>query len=144
MKNYLFLSTSPGENVSSAAILFFRLFIGVLMITHGWAKIENFEAFSQGFPDPIGLGSKFSLILAIGAEVFASFFLILGLLTRLSLIPLIFTMGVAFFVVHANDPFQQKELALIYLGIYAILFLLGPGRYSADRLFLAKVFKIKD
>ena len=108
------------------------------MITHGWGKLSNFEAFSGGFPDPIGIGSKLSLMLAIGAELFASIFLILGLLTRLSAVPLAFTMGVAFFVVHAADPFQTKELALVYLGVYIYLFLVGPGKYSLDRMLFKK------
>ena len=138
MKKFLFFGAPLKEEESSGAILLLRIFIGLLMMTHGWGKLSNFGAFSGGFPDPIGLGSEFSLILAIGAEFFASIFLILGLLTRLSVIPLAFTMIVAFFVVHAADPFQAKELSLIYLGIYIYLFLAGPGKYSLDRVLFKK------
>jgi len=141
MKNFLLLSKSPSDNLSSAALLLLRVAIGFLMITHGWAKLQNFEAMSAAFPDPLGVGSKISLILAIGAEFFASLFVILGLLTRLSLIPLMFTMGVAFFVIHANDPLQTKELALVYLVIYIFLFIKGPGKFSLDSLFLGRLFK---
>lgn len=128
------LGGAPMGRVESIALLFLRVFIGVLMLSHGVPKLINFEAYSQGFMDPIGLGPKFSLMLAIGAEVFASIFVVLGLLTRASLIPLAFSMGVAFFIVHANDPMQVKELALIYLGIYTTLLIAGPGRYSLDRV----------
>ncbi len=144
MKNFILLSSPLKENGTSFAILLLRVFVGVLMITHGWQKIQNFATLSEFFPDPIGFGSRFSLMLAIAAEVFGSIFLIFGLLTRLTLIPLGFTMGVAFFIVHANDPFQQKELALFFLGVYIVLFLLGPGKFSLDRMVLARFLKTKN
>lgn len=141
MKDFLLLSKSPGDKLSSAALLFIRVAIGFLMITHGWGKLQNFEAMSTAFPDPLGVGVKTSLILAIGAEFFASIFVIFGLLTRLSLIPLMFTMGMAFFVIHANDPLTSKELALVYLVTYIFLFIKGAGKLSLDNLLLSKLFK---
>jgi putative oxidoreductase len=141
MKNFLLLSKSPGEELSSVALLFLRVAVGLLMITHGWGKLHNFEAMATAFPDPLGVGVKTSLMLAIGAEFFASVFVILGLLTRLSLIPLMFTMGMAFFVIHANDPLQTKELALVYLVTYIFLFIKGPGKLSLDNHILGKLFK---
>lgn len=122
------------EQGTSVALFLFRVFAGILIMTHGWAKIQNFEAYSQGFADPIGLGAQLSLILAIGAEFVAAIFLILGLLSRLAVLPLMFTMGVAVFVVHGADPLGVKEMALLYLGIFTVLLLLGPGNYSLDRL----------
>jgi putative oxidoreductase len=141
MKNFLLLSKSPAEELSSVALLFLRVAVGFLMITHGWGKLQNFEAISAAFPDPLGVGIKTSLLLAIGAEFFASVFVILGLLTRLSLIPLMFTMGMVFFVIHANDPLQTKELALVYLVTYIFLFIKGPGKFSLDNFVLGKLFK---
>ena len=73
------------------------------------------------------------------AEVVAAILLILGLGTRFVLIPLIITMLVAFFIVHADDPFSKKELALLYLIPFISLFLTGPGKYSLDAL----IFKTK-
>ena len=45
------------ECCSNAARLFLRLFVGILMLTHGIAKIENFDTLVDTFPDPIGLGT---------------------------------------------------------------------------------------
>ncbi len=134
MIKFFIYGTPLRERGTSFVLLLLRVFAGILLMLHGWAKIENFGTLSQGFPDPIGLGSQFSLILAIGAEFGASLFLVLGLLTRLALIPIMFTMGVAFFVFHRADPFVVKELALLYFGVFTALFLLGPGRYSMDKL----------
>lgn len=102
------------------------------MLAHGWMKLANVLDGNFAFADPIGLGTYTSLYLTIFAEVVCAGFLILGLFTRLALIPLMITMIVAFFVVHANDAFQMKELPLTFLGIYLALFFTGPGEISVD------------
>jgi putative oxidoreductase len=75
-----------------------------------------------------------SFSLVIFAEVFCSVGFIMGALFRLCLIPMIVTMCVAFFVIHANDAFAAKELAFIYLVIFIIMFFTGAGKYSVDAL----------
>ncbi len=117
------------------ALLFLRLTGGGIMLAaHGFSKLMNYSAMSSSFPDPIGVGSQVSLILAIFAEVLCSLFLIIGLFTRFAAIPLIVTMMVAALIVHGSDPFAQKEMALLYGTIYIALFLAGPGQFSVDRL----------
>ena len=56
----------------------------------------------------------------------------IGLKTRLASVPLIVTMIVAAFIVHAGDPFAKKELALVYLVGFLAIFFTGPGEYSVD------------
>ena len=56
------------------------------------------------------------------------------ILVVMLLIPMIFTMGVAFFVIHGNDPFSLKELAFVYLVIFILMYIAGPGKFSLDRL----------
>jgi putative oxidoreductase len=107
---------------------------GLMLINHGWPKIINFADKADRFADPFGIGSTPSLILVIFAEFFCSSLLVLGLLTRYSLIPLIITMVVAAFVVHAGDPFREIESALFFLISYVALFFTGPGKYSADHI----------
>lgn len=84
------------------------------------------------FGDPLGLGSELSLALTVFAEFVCAILLILGLATRLATIPLIITMVVAGFIVHGNDPFGKKEMALLYLAVYFVLLITGPGKYSLD------------
>ena len=83
--------------------------------------------------------STLSLILIIGAEIGCSLFVIVGAFTRLATIPLIFSMLVVIFIVHASDPFQMKELPLLYLGIYILLFFTGAGRISLDAIISKKI-----
>ena len=53
--------------------------------------------------------------------------------------PVIFTMCIAFFVIHGADPFAVKELALVYLAIFVLMYIAGPGNYSVDRLIAKKI-----
>jgi putative oxidoreductase len=126
------------ENALSAGLLLLRVGIGCLMLVHGVAKIQGFGQMSTGFPDPLGLGSQLSLIMAIAAEVGCSILLIIGLGSRLAAIPLAFTMFVALFLVHQADPWKAKELASVYLLVYVSLVLTGPGRFSLDQLWCSK------
>lgn len=108
------------------------------MMNHGWTKLSNYAQMSGGFPDPFGLGSPLSLSLAIFAEFGCSALLLLGLGTRLALIPLMVTMLVAIFYAHRADPWQKKELAATYLSVYGALMLTGPGRLSLDQALFGK------
>lgn len=67
------------------------------------------------------MGSRLNLVSAIGAEFGCSLLLIVGLGTRLAAIPLVFTMLVALFIAHGADAWQKKELAAVYLAVYAVL-----------------------
>jgi hypothetical protein len=80
-----------------------------------------------------------SLYLAIFAEVICSAAVIVGAFYRLALIPLIFTMGVAVIVVHNGQSFAAKELALIFLVIFVLLFVMGAGRYSLDNMISVQI-----
>ena len=104
------------------------------MLTHGWPKLTRLiEGGEITFPDPLGIGSFASLFLAMLAEVLGSVLVMLGLATRLAAISLIFTMAVAVFIHHADDPFARKELGLMYLLIYIVILIMGSGKYALDR-----------
>jgi putative oxidoreductase len=111
---------------------------GFMLYGHGWDKFMNFSTKAPDFPSVMGLGGKFSLALATGAEFFAAALVLLGICTRWATLPLIATMGVAGFIIHGSDPWQKKELALIYLVMFIALFFTGGGKYSLDRLWCKK------
>ncbi len=133
IKNILF-SVSPTTNIQSLAIFYMRLVLGILMLTHGWAKLSNFGEMAMAFPDPIGLGSKVALSLIIFAEFGCSLLLLVGLFSRWATIPLMIGMSVAAFSAHGNDPFSAKELPVLYLLMYVVLLISGPGKFSLDAL----------
>lgn len=126
------------EKSTSLGLLILRLAFGLMMLKHGIDKVKGFEAMADNFADPIGLGPRISLIAAIGAEVGCSLLLIVGLATRIACLPLAFTMIIALFVVHGDDPWQKKELAAAYLAVYVALFFTGPGQFAIDHFILKK------
>jgi putative oxidoreductase len=105
---------------------FFMLFL------HGWPKLQGYAEKASSFPDPIGVGSQASFWLVVFAEVLCALFVLLGIATRWAAIPLAVTMAVAGFIVHAADPLQGKELAMVYLCLYVALFFLGGGSFGLD------------
>ncbi|MGB0880951.1 MAG: DoxX family protein [Polaribacter sp.] len=132
--NNIFNPGNYPNNVSSA-LLILRVVIGIFMLTHGWGKMQTlFSGEPIQFADPIGLGASFSLALTVFAEVLCSILIIVGLGTRFAAIPLLITMLVAVFIVHANDGFGKQELGLLYAAMYGAIALAGAGKFSLDYL----------
>ena len=124
------------------ALLIARVGIAALMLTHGIPKLGMLLSGEPvQFLPFMGLSAKFSLGLAVFAEVICSVFLLVGFATRLALIPLIITMLVAVFVVHAADPFSSKEPGFQYLLVYIVLLIMGGGKYSVDYLLQPKAVR---
>lgn len=118
---------------ANLSVLFLRVGIGLLMIAgHGYPKLQKYLGGDTSFGDPIGVGQETSLLLAIFAEFGCSILVILGLFTRAALIPLIITMLVALFIIHAADPLGKQELPLLFVFVFLTVFVTGPGKYSAD------------
>lgn len=115
-------------------LLLFRLFIGITMaFAHGLGKLPPNEQLiggvaAIGFPAPLVFAWMAALSEFLGGLCLAA-----GLFTRYAAAFLGFTMAVAAFVVHAQDPFQTKEMALLYLFACVLLFFCGAGSYSFDR-----------
>ena len=129
MKELLLKLVASDRKHLDGALLFLRLFIGGMMLSHGWTKLATFSVLSATFPDPLGVGSTLSLLLILFAEVGCSCLLIFGLMTRLATLPLMFGMLMAFFVIHGADPFAVRELPLLYLGVYVFLLWGGAGSF---------------
>ncbi|WP_437190689.1 DoxX family protein [Planctomicrobium sp. SH527] len=121
--------------VNSIGLLVLRVSFGMMMLAaHGYGKLMGFSNLAGTFPDPLGIGSStISLILAIFAEFFCSVLIVLGLFTRLAAIPLIVTMLVAITVVHGDDPWAKKELAVAYLAAFTTILITGSGPLGLDR-----------
>jgi putative oxidoreductase len=118
-----------------AAAFILRSWMGAMGIYHGYGKIfGGMEKFTEGvvkmgFPMP-----EFFAWAAALSEFAGGFFLILGFGTRPWALMIACTMAVAGFIRHADDPFKTQELALAYLAVVVVVFLLGPGRASIDGL----------
>lgn len=134
------LSDERRQTLSDVGLLLLRVGFGAAMLFgHGWGKLLAFGERAESFPDPLGVGNQLSMVLAISAEVCCSLLLILGLATRAVAVPLIVTMLVAALIVHGDDPWKKKEMAVLYLIPYLTFVLTGPGRFSLDALIAKKL-----
>ncbi len=101
---------------------------------HGWPKLMAFGDLVDGFSDPFGMGSAISLVLIILAELVCSILVMLGVWTRIALIPLIIGMAVIAFMVKGDGAFADQELSLVYLFAFSALWFTGSGRFAVDRI----------
>jgi len=115
-----------------------RLFFGYFWLETGWAKLHNLAVFTErfiswGIPFP-----AFSAALSAGTEFIGGGLIMIGLLTRLTAIPMIINMVVAIaMVVIKNvgsfDDFVELD-EFVYILIFFWLLMAGPGKVSVDTL----------
>ena len=122
--------------MNNIALLILRLvFAGSMIYGHGLGKLNKLISGDLSFGNPIGIGEAPTLILAVFSEFFAPIFILIGFKTKFfSFFPAA-TMFVAVFIVHMGDPFGRVEKALLFLAVFTILMLTGPGKYSIDKKF---------
>jgi putative oxidoreductase len=143
------MTPSQPSMMTSIGLLILRLGMSGYMMTHGWGKLQMLLGgeFEQ-FGDPIGVGKTLSLILAVFGEFVCPALVALGLFTHLASIPVVITMAVAAFIVHAADPWTMgagasKEPALLFLIPFLALVFTGAGRLSIDAVLCARCGKRK-
>ncbi len=126
-------------NSPDLGLLVFRLFIGLSMaFAHGLSKVPPSSMFIDGVA---GMGFPLPTLFAWGAglsELLGGLLIAVGLFTRPAALSLGVTMAIAAFVAHAADPFERKEMALLYLVACVLLCFQGAGRFSLDRIFRKK------
>lgn len=135
MNKLLQLSGIPRS--TDFALLVLRLWLGLTMFfNHGLGKLTHFSHtvsyFIAGGINPLGIGSRATVGLAVLAEVICAACVVLGVATRLASLILVIELAVAFFAVHhgalAMGP-GSGELAFLYLAGFATIFLAGGGRF---------------
>ena len=136
MKNKILNYQSLNTDIASLLI---RLIFGGLFVYHGYTLIRSYDEILPMFKDIIGIGPKLSFNLLIFAQFFCGLFVTVGFLTQLSVIPIFIAMLVAYFIAHAKDSFQVKELAFLFLLLSLIIFVLGSGKFSVDKLLSKKL-----
>ena len=122
--------------MNNIALLILRVvFAGSMIYGHGLGKLNKLISGDLSFGNPIGIGEAPTLILAVFSEFFAPIFILIGFKTKFfSFFPAA-TMFVAAFIVHMGDPFGRVEKALLFLAVFTVLMLTGPGKYSIDKKF---------
>lgn len=131
-------SATISPPLADAALTLVRVFAGLsLALAHGSAKLPPSEGFvtgvgQMGFPVPIFWSWAAGLSEFVGGLLLAA-----GLATRPAAFFIACTTATAGFIRHAPDPYQRKELALLYLTVALMFLVIGSGRLGLDR-FLRK------
>lgn len=125
---------SPQPLHTDLGILFLRLVFGGLFSWHGYDALHHYDLYLSMSKSTIGLDAKLEFNLVVFSQFIGGILILIGLLTRLAVIPIFIAMSVAFFVAHKNDPFFQKELPFVYWLLCIVIFVLGSGRFSIDQL----------
>ena len=130
--------------IKSFGLLILRISIGAMLIHHGYEKTADIQNFADAFVRPIGI--PFPILasyIAAYSEIYGSWLLIAGLLTRFAALSIVGTIGVAIYhaIVTAGFNIYLLELLILYMGGSLCILLLGSGDFAIDR-FLRK-FRIK-
>ncbi len=132
-----------GEWLQSPFLLVVRLFWGYLFLQAGLKKLYDIAG-TTNFINELGIPfPELNAHLLIWTEIIGGAFFILGFLSRLISLPLIFAMIVAFVTAHF-EPIKAfldspsgilKESPFTYLIASLIILIFGPGKFSIDYIF---------
>jgi putative oxidoreductase len=118
--------------------LLLRLVFGYFWLETGWAKLNNLAFFTERFIEWGIPWPALSAAVCAGTEFVGGALIMLGLATRLTMLPMIFNMLVALAVVvlpgiSTLDEFVELD-EVLYVAVFVWLLFAGPGRASLDHL----------
>ena len=123
--------------INSFGFLVLRLCVGVLLIHHGFEKLNDIENFANAFVRPLHLPFPIFLsYIAAFSEIAGSWALIVGLGARLGALSIMGTMSIAIYhaVMTSGFNIYLLELLGLYWGGAMCILLNGPGMFSIDEL----------
>ncbi len=137
------LSVYSSGLASDIGLLALRIGVFVsLLLKHGVEKIDPafWTEVGPKFPDPAHIGHLPSLTVAMISDFVCSILIVLGLFTRAASAYVFVVLAVAWAFTHNFIYFgkglepKHGELIVIYFTVSLGLALLGPGKWSLDRL----------
>lgn len=137
-----FFMFNAGHTYSNLSRLFLRLFTGIMFLQMGVRQMTHFGEFANAVVGAMGLPGENALVAIIVLEIVCAVFIILGLFTRIALLPSIGVMIYAETVMIAATKVSsagqmfifEPGYPLMFLGIFAYMLLAGPGKISLDYL----------
>ena len=142
---------SVGYTYSNLSRLFLRLFTGVMFLQLCVRQMLHFDEIVPEFQGIMGLSPEFSATALLVVELLCAAFIILGVLTRLAVLPPIAIMCVAERVIQTSASTGTDQLfnfqpgyPVMFLGIFVYFLLAGPGKISLDYVISAHLSEPSD
>lgn len=127
------LYSDLGSSLNNGAILIFRVLLAVeLFRVHGMKKFRVENGQKEHVPNPLHLHEKLNGLVATFSDTIVPFLIILGIGTRLAVLPTIGVTAIGYFVVHKNDSPEVRDVPYMYTLSLLLLLALGAGTYSLD------------
>ena len=123
--------------IQSLGFLLLRLSIGIMLIHHGYEKLDSIENFADAFIRPLHLPFPIVLsYLAAFSEIGGSWLLITGLGTRFGALAIMGTVsfGIYHAIMTSGFNIYLLELLVLYWGGAACIVLNGGGKFALDHL----------
>jgi len=127
------LYSDLGTSFNNAALLVFRVLLAVeLFRVHGMKKFRVENGQREHVPNPLHLPEKLNGLVATFSDTVVPFLIILGVGTRLVVLPTIGVTAVGYFVVHRKDSLEVRDVPYMYTLSLLLILALGAGTYSLD------------
>lgn len=114
------------------AVLFLRLFVGVLIALHIIDKLQTYNFVLTGYPALLFESSWATFVIFTLLEAAFAFMIIVGYGTRFAAFLMSMGMFVEIFIIYPSLGWLGVERQILYIGIYITLVMAGSGRYALD------------
>jgi putative oxidoreductase len=131
------LYSDVGSAFNNGAMLVFRILLALeLFRVHGMKKFRVENGQREHVPNPLGLPDKLNGMVATFSDTVVPFLIMLGVGTRLAVLPAIGVTAIGYFVVHRKDSLEVRDVPYMYTLCLLFILALGAGTYSIDHYLL--------
>jgi putative oxidoreductase len=131
------LYSDVGSALNNVALLVFRILLALeLFRVHGMKKFRVENGQREHVPNPLGLPDKLNGMVATFSDTVVPFLIMLGVGTRLAVLPAIGVTAIGYFVVHRKDSLEVRDVPYMYTLCLLFILALGAGTYSIDHYLL--------
>lgn len=122
-----------------------RIIVGLFMAYHGVEIFDEKKMADYGkWLTELNFSSGvFMAYLGKGSELVSGIFLVLGLFTRLAIIPLVMTMLLICFGMGKGRIFMEDQHPFLFILLAGVFFFTGAGKWSVDYLLFRDVISDK-
>src|ERR1700709_2047136 len=103
--------SDAGSELNNWALLFFRTLLSLeLFRVHGLRKFRGNNGKPETVPNPLHFPPKLNQLVATFSDTIVPFLVMLGIGTRLLVLPVIGITAIGYFVVHRKDTLEVRDI----------------------------------